>query len=185
MTDYGTEGGPGATQCRSAATAAKDARLMPAKYVRLYSKGHKNEFGDYGREEPLIRDSGFRSVLVPSLDFIRCTFGQIRTDDHLRHQPIGAGRQTVSEIPQAGLAELAPRHRCLSLAALPNKTNGEPTQGKRFARPPSKPSAPMVGNLPRGVGTLLPWHASRSWPRLYATWQTKSEVSRSAKLGQS
>jgi hypothetical protein len=40
---------------------------MPAKYVRLYSKGHKNEFGDYGREEPLIRDSGFRSVLVPSL----------------------------------------------------------------------------------------------------------------------
>ena len=66
---------------------------MPAKYVRLYSKG---EFGDYGREEPLIRDSGFRSVLVPSLDFIRCTFGQIRTDDHLRHQPIGAGRQTVS-----------------------------------------------------------------------------------------
>jgi hypothetical protein len=51
---------------------------MPAKYVRLYSKGHKNEFGDYGREEPLIRDSGFRSVLVPSLDFIRCTFGQIR-----------------------------------------------------------------------------------------------------------
>ena len=56
---------------------------MPAKYVRLYSKGHKNEFGDYGREEPLIRDSGFRSVLVPSL---LSAFGQIRTDDHLRHQ---------------------------------------------------------------------------------------------------
>ena len=34
--------------------------------------------------------------LTPVTRFIRHTFGQIRADDHLVHQPIGAGSQTIS-----------------------------------------------------------------------------------------
>jgi len=42
--------------------------------------------------------AGFQSskCLTPVTRFIRCTFGKIRTDDHLGDQAIGAGRQTIS-----------------------------------------------------------------------------------------
>jgi hypothetical protein len=55
------------------------------------------QMDDYGRKGPLIRVSGLRSVLLASLDLSDTPFSQIRSYDHLRHQPIGARRQTISD----------------------------------------------------------------------------------------
>src|SRR3979411_1936727 len=90
-----------------------EPRLMPPTYVKAYVKRNKHDVAD--------AEAICEAVRRPSMRFVPLkTAEQLRPSPY-RHRPWAGSAVAVglpAEIPEWGLAELTPQHRCLRRLAL-------------------------------------------------------------------